>query len=47
MSEYEFANKVAIFLQRLPITRDLRHSKESDKVAFWWTSIKQKPLKLF
>ena len=34
-------------LQRLPITRDLRHSKESDKVAFWWTSIKQKPLKLF
>ena len=34
-------------LQRLPITRDLRHSKELDKVAFWWTSIKEKPLKLF
>ena len=34
-------------LQRLPITRDLSPSKESDKVAFWWTSIKEKPLKLF
>ena len=34
-------------LQRLPITRDLPSSKESDKVAFWWTSIKGKPLKLF
>ena len=34
-------------LQRLPITRDLSLSKESDKVAFWWTSIKEKPLKLF
>ena len=34
-------------LQRLPMTRDLRHSKESDKVAFWWRSIKEKPLKLF
>ena len=34
-------------LQQLPTTRDLRHSKESDKVAFWWTSIKEKPLKLF
>ena len=34
-------------LQRLPMTRDLRHSKESDKVVFWWTSIKEKPLKLF
>ena len=35
------------FLQRLPITRDLSFSKDSDKVAFWWTSIKEKPLKLF
>ena len=34
-------------LQRLPITCDLWHSKESDKVVFWWTSIKEKPLKLF
>ena len=34
-------------LQRLPITHDLSPSKESDKVAFWWTSIKEKPLKLF
>ena len=34
-------------LQRLPITRDLSPSKESDKVAFWWTSMKEKPLKLF
>ena len=33
-------------LQRLPITRDLRHSKESDKFAFWWTSITEE-LKLF
>ena len=34
-------------LQRLPLTRDLSPSKESDKVAFWWTSIKEKPLELF
>ena len=34
-------------LQRLPITRDLSPSKQSDKVAFWWTSIKEKPFKLF
>ena len=34
-------------LQRLPITRDLSPSKDSDKAAFWWTSIKEKPLKLF
>ena len=33
-------------LQRLPITRDLSPSKESDKVAFWWTSIKGKPLEI-
>ena len=37
---------VCILLQRLPITRDLRHSKESDEVAFWCTSIKEKPLKV-
>ena len=36
-----------IILQRLPITRDLSPSKYSDEVAFWWTSIKEKPLKLF
>ena len=36
-----------LILQRLPITRDLSPSKESNKVAFWWTSIKEKPLKLF
>ena len=34
-------------LQRLPLTRDLSPSKESGKVAFWWTSIKEKPLELF
>ena len=32
-----------ITLQRLPITRDLSPSKDSDKAAFWWTSIKEKP----
>ena len=36
-----------ILLQRLPLTRDLSPSKESGKVAFWWTSIKEKPLELF
>ena len=41
------ADSDGIFLQQLPITGDLRHSKESDKVAFWWTSIKEKSLKLF
>ena len=39
--------RLNIDLQRLPITRDLPSSKESDKVTFWWTSIKEKPLKLF
>ena len=34
-------------LQRLPKTRDLSPSKDSDKAAFWWTSIIEKPLKLF
>ena len=34
-------------LQRLPITRDLSPSKDSDKAALWWTSIIEKPLKLF
>ena len=32
-------------LRRLPITRDLSPSKDSDIVAFWWTSIREKPLK--
>ena len=34
-------------LQQLPITCDLSPSKESNEVAFWWTSIKEKPLELF
>ena len=34
-------------LQRLPLTRDLSPSKESGKVAFRWTSIKENPLELF
>ena len=34
-------------LQQLPIIRDLLPSKDSDKAAFWWTSIIEKPLKLF
>ena len=38
---------VSLALQRLLITRDLSPSKDSDKAAFWWTSIKEKPLKLF
>ena len=38
---------IGLILQRLPITRDLSPSKDSDKVAFWWTSIKEKSLKLF
>ena len=36
-----------IGLQRLPLTCDLSPSKESGKVAFWWTSIKEEPLELF
>ena len=28
-------------LKRLPITRDLSPSKDSDKAAFWWTSIRK------
>ena len=34
-------------LQQLHITRDPPSSKESDKVAFWLTSIKEKPLNYF
>ena len=34
-------------LQRLPITRDPPPSKVANKVEFSWTSIKEKPLKLF
>ena len=34
-------------LQRLPIACDLSPSKDSDKVAFLWTSIIEKPLKSF
>ena len=45
INETEKEKRIA--LQRLPITRDLRHSKELDEVAFWWTSIKEKWLKLF
>ena len=40
-------NNILCVLQRLPITRDLSPSKDSDKAAFWWTSIIEKPLKLF
>ena len=35
-----------LMLQQLPITRDLSPSNESEKGGFWWTSIKEKPLKL-
>ena len=34
-------------LQRLPVTCNLPPSKHSDKAEFQWTSIKEKPLKLF
>ena len=38
---------LSFILQRLPMTRDLSPSKDSDKVAFLWMSIIEKPLKLF
>ena len=48
LAVFSFSVKLSSFaLQRLPITRDLSPSKDSDKAAFWWTSIKEKPSKLF